>query len=105
GLTTAPVVVKYRNVNKNYLLIPANFTAKYLGISYTYDSKKRIIHYAKPSSSSKPTAATSKPASTTASSGSSVSSTYSMGMSRSSYIAEQMKVYPSYGGSAITSQK
>ena len=33
GLTTAPVVVKYRNVNKNYLLIPANFTAKYLGIS------------------------------------------------------------------------
>ena len=105
GLTTAPVVVKYRNVNKNYLLIPANFTAKYLGISYTYDSKKRIIHYAKPSSSSKPTAATSKPASTTASSGSSVSSTYSISMSRSSYIAEQMKVYPSYGGSAITSQK
>ena len=34
-LTTAPFVVTYRNVNKSYLLIPANFAAKYLGIPYT----------------------------------------------------------------------
>ena len=111
-LTTAPVVVKYRSINKNYLLIPANFTAKYLGISYTYDSKKRIIHYAKPSKPSKPAATTSKPAATTSRPASTTSrpassntSSYSMGMSRSSYIKEQMKVYPSYGGKAITAQQ
>lgn len=106
NLTTAPVVVKYRNVNKNYLLIPANFTAKYLGISYTYDSQKRIIHYAKPAATtSRPTATTSRPAATTSKPSSSSVSSYSMGMSRSSYIKEQMKVYPSYGGKAITTQQ
>ena len=33
--TTAPLTVKYRSINKNYILLPAKFTAKYLGISYT----------------------------------------------------------------------
>ncbi len=75
-LTTAPLTVKYRSINKNYILVPAKFTAKYLGISYTYDSKKRIIHYAKPAAS--------------------------MPASMAAYIKEQQKEYPSYKGKAIT---
>lgn len=77
--TTAPLTVKYRNVNKCYLLIPANFTAKYLGISYTYDSKRRIIHYAKPA-----------PA---------------ISASMSAYIRAQQKIYPVYAGKTITTQQ
>lgn len=75
-LTTAPLTVKYRNINKNYILVPAKFTAKYLGISYTYDSSKRVIHYAKPSAS--------------------------IPASMSNYIKAQQKIYPSYNGKTIT---
>lgn len=93
-LTTAPLTVKYRKIKKSYILVPANFTAKYLGISYTYDSKKRIIHYAKPAASS-----------TTTSSTPSSGSTYNVGLTRSSYIKEQQKVYGSYGGKTITASQ
>ena len=126
-LTTAPFVVTYRNVNKSYLLIPANFTAKYLGIPYTYDSKKKVIHYAKPkpaSTTAKPSATTAKPSATTAKpsstaattarpsatttaapappSNTEMTSTYSMDITRSAYIKEQLKIYSTYGGKAIT---
>nr|WP_294575144.1 stalk domain-containing protein [uncultured Anaerostipes sp.] len=116
-LTTAPFVVTYRNVNKSYLLIPANFTAKYLGIPYTYDSKKKVIHYAKPkpaSTAAKPSATTSKPSATTSRpssattaapappSNTGMTTTYSMDITRSAYIKEQMKIYAAYGGKAIT---
>lgn len=109
-LTTAPFVVTYRNVNKSYLLIPANFTAKYLGIPYTYDSKKKVIHYAKPkpaSTAAKPSATTSKPSSATTAaptppSNTGMTTTYSMDITRSAYIKEQMKIYAAYGGKAIT---
>lgn len=49
--TTAPLTVKYRSINKNYILVPAKFTAKYLGISYTYSSSAKRIDYAKPAAS------------------------------------------------------
>ena len=52
--TTAPLTVKYRSINKNYILLPAKFTAKYLGISYTYSSSAKRIDYAKPAAASKP---------------------------------------------------
>lgn len=92
-LTTAPLTVTYRKISKTYLLIPANFTAKYLGISYTYDSKNRIIHYAKPATASTTTTTTSS------------DSTYKIGLTRSAYIKEQQKVYASYGGKTITASQ
>ncbi|MDD3746161.1 MAG: glucosaminidase domain-containing protein [Anaerostipes sp.] len=37
-LTVAPLTVKYRKVNKTYLLVPAKFAIQYLGFTYKYSS-------------------------------------------------------------------
>lgn len=89
-LTAAPRTVKYKTVNKSYIVIPAKFTAQYLGISYQYDSSKKMICYAKPTSASP----ISNPSKVT---------TYRMNMTRAAYIKKQKEVYNSYAGKTISS--
>lgn len=91
--TTAPLTVKYRSINKNYILLPAKFTAKYLGISYTYSSSAKRIDYAKP-------AAASKPDSTVKS-----NTTTKYNTTLTNYIKKQQAQWKTYGGKTIDYKK
>lgn len=90
--TTAPLTVKYRSINKNYILLPAKFTAKYLGISYTYSSSAKRIDYAKP--------AASKPADTVKS-----NATTKYNTTLNNYIKKQQAEWKTYGGKTIDYKK
>lgn len=90
--TTAPLTVKYRSINKNYILLPAKFTAKYLGISYTYSSSAKRIDYAKP--------AESKPVSPVKS-----NTTTKYNTTLNNYIKKQQAQWKTYGGKTIDYKK
>lgn len=90
--TTAPLTVKYRSINKNYILVPAKFTAKYLGISYTYSSSAKRIDYAKP--------AVSKPATPVKS-----NTTTKYNTTLTNYIKKQQAEWKTYGGKTIDYKK
>lgn len=90
--TTAPLTVKYRSINKNYILVPAKFTAKYLGISYTYSSSAKRIDYAKP--------AVSKPATPVKS-----NTTTKYNTTLTNYIKKQEGQYKTYGEKTIDYKK
>ena len=90
--TTAPLTVKYRSINKNYILLPAKFTAKYLGISYTYSSSAKRIDYAKP--------AESKPVSPVKS-----NTTTKYNTTLNNYIKKQQAQWKTYGEKTIDYKK
>lgn len=90
--TTAPLTVKYRSINKNYILLPAKFTAKYLGISYTYSSSAKRVDYAKP--------AASKPSSDVKS-----NTTTKYNTTLANYIKKQQAEWKTYGGKTIDYNK
>lgn len=91
--TTAPLTVKYRSINKNYILVPAKFTAKYLGISYTYSSSAKRIDYAKP-------AASNNSSSTVKS-----NTTTKYNTTLTNYIKKQQAEWKTYGGKTIDYKK
>lgn len=91
--TTAPLTVKYRSINKNYILLPAKFTAKYLGISYTYSSSAKRIDYAKPAAASKPDSPVKS------------NTTTKYNTTLSNYIKKQQAQWKTYGGKTIDYKK
>lgn len=71
--SVAPLTVKYRKINKSYILVPAKFTCKYLGLNYQYNSSTKEISTPAP-----------------------------MSASLASYVKLQEKEYPTYAGKKIT---